>query len=66
MLLSHSFGVIDSMIPFLMTCDYQPPHLLELLLFGVVVVPVNDNHAIDHIVVQFKAVAEFNITPGLK
>ena len=40
-------------------------HLLKLLLFRVVVVSVNDDHTVDHIVVKFKAVAQFNVASSL-
>ena len=43
----------------------SPYDLLKLLLFGVVIVSVNDDHTIDHIVVKFKAVTQFDVTSSL-
>ena len=45
-------------------CWHQPC-LFELLLLGVVVVPVDDDHAVDHIVVKFKTVAKLDVPARL-
>ena len=45
-------------------CWHQPC-LFELLLLGVVVVPVDDDHAVDHVVVKLKTVAKLNVPARL-